>query len=78
MKNFDYILCTFVPANIQVFVSGTLKTVDRDGVEYYEVDKLNVKLNVGAGKIQAKSDDPSEQEFGKIKLCKSNKNFIFF
>ncbi|KAJ3654888.1 hypothetical protein Zmor_014041 [Zophobas morio] len=47
----------------QLYVRGNLKTVDKNGVKYFRVDKFSMKIRVGDGRVKLISENP-ELQFG--------------
>ncbi|RZC39115.1 circadian clock-controlled protein [Asbolus verrucosus] len=45
----------------QLYARGSVKIVDKDGVKYYRVDKLNMKIRVGDGEVKLTADNPDLQ-----------------
>lgn len=52
-----------ISADTQMVAKGNLKVVDKNGVNYFQVDKTSVKAVVGDGHIDLTADNP-ELQFG--------------
>lgn len=53
-------------ANTQTFIKGSLKKYQKDGVEYFRVNKVSAKITVGDGHIKLTSKDPEYQYAGML------------
>ncbi|KAJ3633805.1 hypothetical protein MTP99_010730 [Tenebrio molitor] len=47
--------------NTQLYAKGSVKTVDKNGVKYFKVDKYSMKIRVGDGVTKLTADNPDLQ-----------------
>lgn len=55
-------------ANTKMYIKGNMKTVDQNGVKYFKLDKLFMKIRIGDGKVKLTAASPDLQFAGMENL----------
>lgn len=56
---------TILPGDTQIYAKGNVKLEDKDGVQYFKIDKFQMKIRVGDGWMKLTSKNPDYQFAGE-------------
>lgn len=60
------VLSLLISADTQMYIKASFKKYEKDGLEYFRMNKVNIKSTVGDGRVKLISKDKEMQYAGKF------------